>query len=261
MNRSKQRKRRLSFVCTVVPFVCFCSILLFTTAASFAADASAGFDAANKFYEQGKFSDAASAYSQMIQSGTTSPAIYYNLGNAFFKSGQLGRAIAAYRNAEKITPRDPDVRANLQFVRGKVQSPAHSPSQWQRWMAVLTVNEWAVLATVVLWIWLALLAVVQLRPELKQSLQAFLWWGGFATLLLAGCAGAALSGNSAQIAIVSSDAVTHNAPLEESPTGAAVHDGAELNVLDTKNDWLQVQVDSQHVGWLKRDQVVLASGI
>jgi tetratricopeptide (TPR) repeat protein len=265
LNSREQRKRRISFpfISGSVFSVVFCSIvLLLTTAASFAADTFAEFDAANRLYEQGKFAEAASSYQQMIQSGTVSPAIYFNLGNAFFKAGQLGRAIAAYRTAEKIAPRDPDVHANLQFVRGKVQSPTLSPSAWQRWVAALTINEWGVLAAAAFWIWLALLAVVQLRPGWKQSLRAFLWCGGCATLVLGGCAGAAWSENSTQTAIVVvQDAATHNGPLDEAPTGATVHDGAELSMLDTKNDWLQVRVDSQRVGWLKRGQVMLASGM
>jgi hypothetical protein len=106
------------------------------------------------------------------------------------------------------------------------------------------------------------MAAIQLRPAWKESLRPLLWCGGLATLLLGGCVGAAWSGNSAQMAIVVvPDAATHNGPLDEAPTGATVHDGAELNVLDTKNDWLQVRVDNQRIGWLKRDQVVLASGI
>jgi tetratricopeptide (TPR) repeat protein len=264
VNRSKQRKQRFSFsICASAFSAISCSIFfLLTTATGFAADASAGFDAANKLYEQGKFPEAAAAYQQMIQSGKASSAIYFNLGNAFFKSGQLGRAIAAYRNAEKIAPRDPDVRANLQFVRGKVQSPTLSISGWERWLDILTINEWALLAAAALWIWLALLAVIQFRPGWKQSLRPLLWCGGLATLVLGGCVGAAWSGNSTQTAIVVvQDAATHNGPLDEAPTGPTVHDGAELSVLDTKNDWLQVRVDSQRVGWLKRDQVVLASGM
>ncbi|HEX4263346.1 MAG TPA: tetratricopeptide repeat protein [Verrucomicrobiae bacterium] len=262
MNRWKWRFSHHTFFATAFS-VLYCSIvLLLTTISGFTADASAGFDAANGLYEQGKFAEAASAYQQMIQSGTVSAAIYFNLGNASFKSGQVGRAIAAYRNAEKITPRDADVRANLQFVRGKVQNPSFSPSLGQRWIAVLTINEWAGLAAAVLWIWLALMAAVQLRPALKESLRTLLWCSGFATVLLSGCVGAAWSGNSTRTAIVIvQDAATHNGPLDEAPIGATVHDGAELSVLDTKNDWLQVRVDGGRIGWLKRDQVALASGM
>jgi tetratricopeptide (TPR) repeat protein len=235
--------------------------LLLLTATTYAADVSAGFDAANKLYEQGKFSEAASAYEQVIQSGAVAPALYFNLGNAFFKSGQLGRAIAAYRDAQKIAPRDPDARANLQFVRGRVQNPVVSTSRWQQWLATLTLNEWAVFTAVALWISLALLVFIQLRPALKQSLRAFVWCGGGATLIFCGGLGAAWSSQSDRTAIViKPDVLLHNGPLDEAPTGATVHDGAELSVLDTKNDWFQVRVDNQHAGWLKRDQVILAPG-
>ena len=43
--------------------------------------------------------------------------VVFQLGNAHFKSGQLGRAIAAYRQAEELAPRDPDLRANVQFTQ------------------------------------------------------------------------------------------------------------------------------------------------
>ncbi len=235
--------------------------LLFTSA-GFAADVSAGFDAANKLYEEGKFPEAAAAYEQLIQSGTASSAIYFNLGNAFFKSGQLGQAIAAYRDAQTIAPRDPDVRANLEFVRARVQNPTLIPSRWQQFLAVLTVNEWAMLTAAALWIWLALMIALQFRPQLKQSLRTFLWCGAVALVAFAFFLGAASSSSSMKTAIViAPDAVIHNGPLDGTPTRATVHDGAEVSVIDTKNDWLQVQVDSQRVGWIKREQVVLTSGI
>ena len=53
----------------------------------------------------------------MVRAGAASPAVYFNLGNAFFKQGQIGRAIAAYHSAQTVDPRDPDVRANLGFAR------------------------------------------------------------------------------------------------------------------------------------------------
>src|SRR5690348_13772181 len=115
-----------------------CFILAITT--GFAADISAGFDSANKLYEQGKFADAASAYEKLVQTGSVSPVLYFNLGNAYFKSGQLGHALAAYHRAEQLAPRYPDVRANLRFVRGQVQGPTLSPTGLQRWLMSLTIN-------------------------------------------------------------------------------------------------------------------------
>src|SRR5215469_5260146 len=74
------------------------------------ATAESAFDEANKLYEQGKYTEAANGYEKILQSGQVSAAVLYNLGNAFFKSGQLGRAIATYRRAQQLAPRDPDLR-------------------------------------------------------------------------------------------------------------------------------------------------------
>jgi tetratricopeptide (TPR) repeat protein len=236
-------------------------VILLAGVTGFAADIAGGFDAANRLYEQGKFAEAASAYEQLVQSGKVSSALYFNLGNAFFKSGQAGRAVAAYRVAQRIAPRDPDVRANLQFARERIKGPVISTTFLQRALTALTLNEWAALAAIVLWLWLGLLVLIQFRPDLKPSVRNFIWIGGVVTIVAFGCLAAAWPLHSAETAIVVvKDAAIHNGPLEESPSDTTVHDGVEMSVLDTENDWLQVQVGSQRVGWVKRDQVLVASG-
>ena len=237
-----------------------CFVLALTT--GFAADISTGFDSANKLYEQGKFSEAASAYEKLVQSGSVSPALYFNLGNAYFKSGQLGRALAAYHHAEKLSPRDPDVRANLLFVRGQVQGPTLSPTSLQRWLASLTVNEWATITAVLFWLFLSLLVLIQFRPAWKQPLRNFLMLSGIATLLVGAClAAAAVNASIPSAIVVSHDALLHNGPLDEAPGNFTIHDGDEVSVVDTKSDWLQVRLNDNRVGWLKRDQVVLTPGV
>ncbi len=263
MNEPARIEKPLCSFAQCTSFACLGLILLLISgAAALAADNSAGFDAANKLYEQGKFSEAAAAYQQLVQSGTASSALYYNLGNAFFKSRQIGRAVAAYRDAERITPRDPEMRANLQFVRGQVQGPTLASTGAEKWLASLTINEWATFAAVLLWLWLGLLILIQVRPNLKRPLTSVIWLSGVAMLAVCGCLAAAWSNASEKTAIVvAADAVVHNGPLDEAPGAMTVHDGAELTVIDTKNDWLQVRLDSTRTGWLKRDQVVLASGV
>jgi tetratricopeptide (TPR) repeat protein len=222
-------------------------------------DPAADFDAANKLYEQSKFPEAAAAYEKLIAAGTVSPAIYFNLANAHFKAGEVGRAIAAYRQAERIAPRDPDVRANLQFVRNQVQGPTLTPGRWERWLQRLTLNEWTALASVALWIWLALLVVVQFRPDWKPALRSVVWSSAFAAIVLGAFVWASASATADGTAIVSAhEAVVRNGPFDESPSAFTVHDGAELNVTDKKDGWLQVSLGDRRIGWLKREQVVLS---
>lgn len=137
----------------------------------FAGDVAADFSAANKLYAEGKFSDAAAAYEKVLSTGAQSPALLFNAGNAEFKSGHLGKAVAAYRQAELLSPRDAELRANLAFVRNQVQGATVRESRWRNWVGALTLNEGAALTAMLFWSTLALFIVRQLRPVLAPRLQ------------------------------------------------------------------------------------------
>src|SRR5258707_13134639 len=79
-----------------------------------AADPASDFEFANKLYEEGKYAAAASAYDKLIETRSPSEALYFNRGNALFKSGQSVRAIASYGGARRLSPLHPHLRANLQ---------------------------------------------------------------------------------------------------------------------------------------------------
>ncbi len=218
----------------------------------------AGFDAANRLYERGQYADAAAAYQRLLPTGEASPALFFNLGNAFFKAGQMGRAIAAYRQAERLAPRDPDVRANLQFARNQVQGPSAPPGRWQRGLSSLTVNEWTDLTAGVFWLAFLLLAAGQWRPEWQRRLRAYAAVSAGAGVALGACLALAVADDPARrtAIVVAREAVVRTGPLDESQSAFTVYDGAELRVLDRKEDWLQVSAGGRRLGWLKRDAVL-----
>ena len=223
----------------------------------------AAFDAANKLYEQGKYAEAASGYEKLLRAGTASAAVYFNLGNAFFKAGRIGEAITAYHQAERLTPRDPDLRANLQFARNRVQGLTYASPAWQRWLGILSLNEWSLLAAAVVWLFFSLLTVGQWRPSLKRSLRYYTPVLGTAVVVLGALLALAWSddrlGRSA--VVVRDEAVVRQGPLDESPTNFTLHDGAEVQVLDHKDDWLQITTGPHRIGWVKKDSVLLAPAI
>ena len=220
----------------------------------------ARFDAANKLYAQSKFADAAAAYDKLIEAGAIAPALYFNLGNACFKSGQFGRAIAAYRQAEEMSPRDPDVRANLQFARNQVQGPKLRAGWLQRRLGTLSVTEWVSLSTVAVWVTLGLLIACLVKPALTSVLRPWIWLAITTSLAIFVCAKLAISQNASdKIAIISiPEASVRNGPFDESPASFTAHDGAELRVLDHKDDWLQITDGTSRFGWLKRDALILS---
>lgn len=236
-------------------------LVLVSAATTFAggAEVSAAFDAANRLYEEGKFSDAAAAYEKLLQGGSVCTALYYNWGNAQFKAGRIGRAIAAYRQAEDLAPRDPDVRANLRFARDQVQGLTLRPGWRERLLGALSLNDWTAITAVALWIWFALLVLRQIHPALKRSLRNLTFLAALLTLLPGVGLGLNLHARLAEqtAIVVASGVAVRNGPFEESPTAFAAQDGAELRVLDRKDDWLQVKPGARRVGWLPREQVVV----
>ena len=234
-------------------------LLLFVSLFEVRADyVSAEFERGNKLYEQNKFADAVAAYDNLIADGKVSAAIFFNRGNAFFKQNQIGKAIASYRQAEKMAPRDPEVRANLQFARNQAGSATLKTERWKNWLNRLTVNEWTALAALAFWLLFVLLAVVQWRTELKRTFSKFIFALTAILLLLAIPLGLSIQDfYSSKVAIVTArEAVVRNGPLDESQIAFRASDGAELSVLDSKDDWLQVS-DGRRVGWVKRDAVLI----
>lgn len=224
-----------------------------------AAVSTEAFDAANKLYDAGNFPDAAGAYEKLLQSGQASSAIYFNLGNAFFRAGEMGRAIAAYRHAEQLAPRDPDIRANLQFARNQVQGSTLSLPGWQRALGKLNLNEWAWLASAAVWLCFLMLTSFQVRPMLKPLLRNYLIVMAVVAVGLCVCLGLVWQQTrfSPSAIVVARDAAVHQGPLDESKVAFTAHDGAELQVIDQKDSWLEVRTDPQHFGWVNGAQVLI----
>jgi hypothetical protein len=77
-----------------------------------------------------------------------SAAGLYNLGNSYARVGKPGMAILNYERASLLSPNDPDIQANLQYVRASAHLPAEVPGTfdgvakiatpfWVAWMGVL----------------------------------------------------------------------------------------------------------------------------
>jgi len=225
-----------------------------------AADPVTAFETANRLYEEGKYREAAEAYAALADQGRLSANLCFNQGNAWFKAGELGRAIVSYHIAARLAPRDPDIEANLRMARELVSgAPPPTPAWWRRLTRSLTLNEWAGLATVCLWVCGALLAFREARPHRERGLPR--WFPlSLAGLVISGLglSGAWLDHEGASAVVVTvPEAVVRYAPLEVSPQLQVVHDGVELKVLDRKDDWLQVGGLPRGTGWIHATNVTV----
>ncbi len=237
-------------------------LLLVLGAPLFAADLPADFSAANKLYAEGRFADAAAAYENILQAGGLSPSLLFNAGNAEFKSGHLGRAIAAYRQAALLAPRDAELRANLAFVRNQVQGASLRESRWQNWVGTLTLNEGTLLTALLFWLMLGLFAVRQLRPALVPKLQTPTRILVVLTVFSAAVLGlqAANHFSNGTAVIIVAEATARSGPFDDAQSAFTTRDGSELSVLDRREGWVQVASGTGKSGWLPAKLVAVLPG-
>jgi hypothetical protein len=229
----------------------------------FAADVVADFSAANRLYAEGKFSDAATAYEKILQTGGQSSALLFNYANAEFKSGHLGKAIAAYQQAAQLSPRDAELRANLAFVRNQVPGATLRESRWQNWLGVFTLNEGAMLTAVLLWLTFALLIARQLRPALMPKLRTLTRVSVIMTVFSATVLGLQAVNHfySGTAVVITDNTTVRSGPFDDAQSAFITRDGAELSVLDRRDDWVQVADGAGKSGWLPAKQVEILPGV
>jgi tetratricopeptide (TPR) repeat protein len=240
----------------------FLFLAVFSAGNLFAADVAADFSGANRLYAEGKFADAAAAYEKILQTGAQSPALLFNFGNAEFKAGNLGKAIAAYRRAELLAPRDSEIRANLGFVRNQVQGSTIHESRSQDWLGQLTLNEWTLLAAGAFWLTFLLLAAKRIRPALSPKLRSVTRLAVVLLIFSGGVLGlqAANHFNASVTVVTGAEVIARSGPFDEAQGAFTARDGAELRVLDHHDDWVQVADGAGKIGWLSKKQAEVLPG-
>jgi tetratricopeptide (TPR) repeat protein len=260
MSRDVSNERRTMPTLKILPRLLML-VFLFSaiTVVARAEDAQSSFEAANKLYDQGKFAEADTAYEQLISAGDISPALLFNRGNALFKLGHLGRAIASYLQAERLAPRDPDIRANLQLARTRARggSPYHA-NRLTAPLTYLTLNEWTALTVAAFWLFFIQLAAIQWQPDLKLRLTNGIYCAALAVVFFAVCLGYNINRDyfTNSVVVISGEVEVRNGPLDEAPSVFKVRDGAELEIVDQKDNWFQVVDPSQRVGWIPQSDVL-----
>ena len=216
------------------------------------------FDEANRLYEQGRYPEAIQHYETLLRNGI-SPQVLFNLGNAHFRKGDIGLAIANFQRARQLAPRDADILANLRFARQTVPGTVSvTPSLFSRVLRYFTLNEVATVMTGALWFWLAVLSLRQWQPSWRSRLRTTTMVCGFVFVMAATWLASAAILQHRSIAIVTSEQVSARfGPLEESQTAYTANDGAELRVTGSKGEWIQVQDRSGRPAWIHQRHLVL----
>ena len=225
------------------------------TAAPLAAEVWVG---AKTAYEAGDYTAAIELYRGLLERGHDGGHLHYNLGNAYLRNGELGRAIASYLRGRARLPRDEDLRANLEFARQSARDAIAPPAPTP---LVATLFFWHFTLSRVELAWL----VVALNLLLWGTLAARLWRpespGGkgvaalLAVLLLG--AGGSLAvrylAPARTVVVVPQEIPAYTAPDTESVTRFKLHAGSELRLRERRDGWLRIALPDGEQGWIQAD--------
>lgn len=215
------------------------------------------FEAATEAYGQGQYTRAVKGYRAIQDAGYTSGALYYNLGNAYVRLGQLGQAIRYYEKARRLRPRDPKIGHNLEQARrqagvyperlgeGPPRGLADLVRDWSPWTLFLVGG--------VLFGVGGIGAAVWTSSDRRGILRYPLEWGLVAAglLFVMGAMGVSYVQSLDRRAVI----VAKEAPLRSSPAAEAAPDttlpeGALLEVHTRQGQWQEVRLADETIGWV-----------
>ena len=218
-------------------------------------------DEANLAYAEGRWQDAVDGYQMIADASLESAPLWCNLGDAYYRVGNISKAILCYERALKIDPSYDDARFNLDFLNSQIQDridpvPELILKTWMRKVShLLDSNSWAVCFLVLLGLTLAMVLIFLLSSTLAGRRMGF--FTALATLLLAA---AALSFSvwqrseymQADKAIVMRpvSSVKSSPSYESAKDLFVLHEGTKVKIIDSVGSWNNVELADGRQGWI-----------
>lgn len=220
----------------------------------------------NRLYQEGDFAGALEAYESILDAGFESGDLHFNTGNAYFKLGDLGRAILNYERARRLLPADEGVLANLELARTLTVDDVEALprfwllSAWDWWIGLLPKR--LLLLFVALSYLGGMAGVVALI--MRRGTSVALWGGRMA--LVGGVLTFVLGVNllvrelglsrAEEAVVLVAEVPVRSAPSEDGDlTVFTVHEGTKVRIDRRSGEWAEVVLEDGKVGWLKLDAV------
>lgn len=266
----------------------FITLLLFLVASvltiapgAFASDITEGISQANDLYEKGDYESAIEGYAAIVEQGVVNADLFYNLGNAYYKVGALGRAVLYYERARRLAPRDADIAHNLSLARSLLRDGqfVSEPGKLRRavlWIHDhLSASESFMLATL-LYVLLSITIILfvfqrtrvvsrfygrmsvvspgrlfgfQKRADLALAV-------GVLLILTSTVVTSAWTKQNAETVrrvavIVDEEVSVFSGPGDDATLQFKVHEGTLVDVEDARTGWLKIELPGELTGWIR----------
>lgn len=222
--------------------------------------------AANQLYNTSRYQDAIRKYQYVIGQGFESAELYYNLGNAFYKSGNATYAIINYERAKKLAPNDEDIRYNLQLARTQIVDNIVTLPEpgfmrwWKQLISSQPISFWGTLSISMFYVFLILFGLFLFSRSFQTKRLAF--WFSLGALFIAVLTlsfGSSLRSNLLKhnTAVITERSVNVKASPSETGTEIfIVHEGVTIQVTEKLGEWVSVSFPDGNKGWVKETAIV-----
>lgn len=219
------------------------------------------FDKATTLYQKGDYTQAAAVYSSILKSGKESSALYYNLGNTYYKLNNVPESIYYYEKALQLDPENGDAKNNLIFANQmKVDAITPLPKTWVRQLSdgivgLFSAHTWAVLSIIGVFAFVLsfLLYYFVERTALKRtffSLMLVFLFFAIGSYTLAHFCHKQVSQTQYAILFdktvrVFSDANAYSSEVMQ------LHEGTKVEIIEDAKDWVKIRLVNGKTGWTK----------
>lgn len=219
-------------------------------------------DSAFNAYKKGNYEKCIQLYQQIEKNGLTSAYLLYNMGNAYFRTHQIGKAILYYERALMLNPSDVDILHNLQYANTFVSDKINELPKpfYESWFNSLTnlfsANTWAWIALfsfllVLLLIYLNFLTTSSFVSRIfKVAVFTFVF---IFTIAIIASYSTYHTQSAHNKAIIITEAIeVKNSPDEKGTTLFVIHEGTKIIITDEFEEWAEIRLLDGNTGWLKQ---------
>jgi tetratricopeptide (TPR) repeat protein len=238
---------------------------LFLISFGFAQESTLQFEQANQSYRNGDYQTAIQMFEQVIKNGYSSPALYYNLGNSYFKIQNVPAAILNFERAKRIDPNDDDINYNLRLANLRVIDKIEPIprlffiSWWQSFINLFSSEGWAIAG--IIGLWLAAISAASIFVLRRSVLQRTAFLISIFVFLISILAFVGMyqrihyEQNESTGIIFSATVSVKSAPDSQSTDLFVLHEGVKVEFLDAVGEWKKIRLADGKVGWLSSKDI------
>ena len=219
------------------------------------------FTAAQESYRAGAYADAIASYGSIIGSGEVSAAVWYNLGNAHFRAGTIGKAILSYERALRLAPTDEDVRHNLNLAYLRTVDrieplPELFIVTWVRSLNAMLAVTTTTVIFLAFWCaaFLSLAAMFLVRSGGVVRGMRVLFFSGSVAAVAAGLVllfQVLLTPSTTDGIIMAPTVTAKTSPDPQSVDAFVVHEGLKVTLGDAVEGWVRITLADGKTGWIR----------